>query len=158
MADKMIFQKDWYESMVNNQYVKTTEQEVSYMLYAAMRYCFYDEVVDLGAVFGPEFAGLNRDMSQIYPQIDKIKNWGDNMGAKNQKYDNPRIKELAAKGLTQKQICAELGYDTEKSKSLSSSTLYKEGRAIYLNSKKTENDSSVKNCQLQSQSVSSFDF
>lgn len=146
-ADKMIFQKDWYEGIVNNEYVETTEQEMAYILYAAMRYCFYDETIDLGEIFGKEFKGLNRDMSNIYTQINKIKNWSENMSSKNQKYDDPKIKELAAKGYTQKQICIELGYDESKSKSLSSAALYKEGRAIYLASKKTEVDSSVKNCQ-----------
>lgn len=146
-ADKMIFQKDWYEGIVNNEYVETTEQEMAYILYAAMRYCFYDETIDLGETFGKEFKGLNRDMSNIYTQINKIKNWSENMSSKNQKYDDPRIKELAAKGYTQKQICIELGYDESKSKSLSSAALYKEGRAIFLASKKTGNDSSVKNCQ-----------
>ena len=159
-TDRMIFKKDWYEGIVNNQYVKTSDEEMAYILYAAMRYCFYDETTDLGEKFGKEFSGLNRDMSNIYTQIDKIKNWGEEMSQKNQKYDDPRIKELAAKGYTQKQICIELGYDPAKSKSLSSVELYKEGRAIYLASKKTESDSSVKNCQnlTVTENASPFNF
>jgi hypothetical protein len=156
--DKMIFQKDWYEGIVNNEYVETTEQEMAYILYAAMRYCFYDETTDLGEVFGKEFKGLNRDMSNIYTQIDKIKNWSEDLGKKNQKYDDPRIEELAAEGLTQKEICLELGYDPSKSKSLSSVAYYTKGRARYLEKKKLEKDSSSKSVESVTKNASSFNF
>ena len=70
--DKMIFMRDWYESIMNDEYIETTEQEMSYILYAAMQYCFTGEKINLGEVFGSEFRGLNRSMPNIYSQIDKI--------------------------------------------------------------------------------------
>ena len=96
--DKMIFMRDWYESIINDEYIETTEQEMSYILYAAMQYCFTGEKINLGEVFGNEFRGLNRSMPNIYSQIDKIMSYNEKQGKKNQKYDNDAIEALAAQG------------------------------------------------------------
>ena len=136
MADKMIFTKQWYNAIMEDEYIQTTEQEMAYILYAAMQYSFTGEKIDLGVVFGNEFKGLNRSMPNIYSQIDNIMAHGVAAGKQNQTYDNDAIEELAAKGMTQKAICAELGYDVSKSKSLSSNPGYKKGRERYLQNKK----------------------
>lgn len=130
--DKMIFMRDWYESIMNDEYIETTEQEMSYILYAAMQYCFTGEKINLGEVFGNEFRGLNRSMPNIYSQIDKIMSYNEKQGKKNQKYDNDAIEALAAQGYSQKEICRELGYDESKSRSLSSNAGYKRGREKFL--------------------------
>lgn len=149
----MVFMKDWYQSIIDDEYVETSEQEMSYILYAAMQYCFTGEKINLGEVFGAEFKGLNRSMPNIYSQIDKIMSYNEKQGKKNQKYDNDAVEKLAARGLSQKEICRELGYDEKKSNSLSSNAGYKRGRAQFLNENSqfsTEIDSfnkTVKNCQ-----------
>ena len=129
MADKMIFQKKWYESLMEDEYSDITEQEMAYILYAAMIYSFEGGRTDLSATFGPEFKSLNRVMPNIYSQIDSIENYNNKFQGKNQKYDNDAIRALAAEGYTQKEICLKLGYDPAKSRSLSSNKGYIEGRA-----------------------------
>ena len=80
MADTFKFQKDWYEVIMNDQYVKTSPQEMAYILYAAMQYAFNDgKPIDLGEVFGSQYGGLNRAMPNIYGQMDKIKNYEKNI-------------------------------------------------------------------------------
>lgn len=150
MADKLTFMKKWFEAEMNDEYNDTTEQEMAYILYAAAKYAFYEEKINMGEVFGNEFKSLNRAMPNIYSQMENIKEYGDSNGKKNQKYDNEAVKELAAAGFTQKEICEKLGYDISKSKSLSSNRGYKEGAAIYkerISQNGKENDSSSKNCQ-----------
>lgn len=163
--DKMIFMKDWYESIISDEYVETTEQEMSYILYAAMQYCFTGEKINLGDVFGSEFRGLNRSMPNIYSQIDKIMTYNEKQGKRNQKYDNDAVEALAAQGYSQKEICRELGYDESKSNSLSSNAGYKRGRERFLNEKNSSVkndiavDSSVKNkenCDSSNKTVRSF--
>lgn len=129
MADRMIFQKKWYESLMEDEYSDITDQEMAYILYAAMMYSFEGGRTDLGATFGEEFKSLNRVMPNIYSQIDNIENYNNKFQGKNQKYDNEAIKALAAEGYTQKEICLKLGYDPAKSRSLSSNRGYIEGRA-----------------------------
>ena len=119
MSDTFKFQKDWYENIINDKYVKTSPQEMAYILYAAMQYAFNGgNPIDLGEVFGPEFGGLNRSMANIYGQMDKIKNYEK---IKNEeKYDNDEIYRLRIEGKTGKEICQILGYSLEREKSLSS--------------------------------------
>ena len=134
MRDSMIFQKAWFESIADDELLETSPQEMAYILYAAARYCYYDEKINMGEVFGNEFKSLNRDMPNIYTQIDKIANYGSTFGngkSGNQKYDSEKIEELARQGMTQKEICEELGYDVSKSRSLSSNAGYKRGRAAF---------------------------
>lgn len=126
MADnRMIFQRDWYENIVNDKFVPTTDQEIAYLLYAAMKYSFYDEQVDLGEVFGKEFANLNRSMTSIYGQIDKIKNYGEEKKAAVLKYDADRIYELRLKGHTAKEICVMEGYGEDKANNITSNRGWK---------------------------------
>ena len=119
MADTFKFQKDWYEAIVNDKYVKTSPQEMAYILYAAMQYAFNDgEPIDLGEVFGAEFGGLNRSMANIYGQMDRIRNY--EKGKKEGAYDNDAIYELRMEGKKGKEICQILGIPLSKEKSLSS--------------------------------------
>lgn len=126
-ADKMIFMKKWYDAIVSDDVEETTPEEMAYILYAAMQYCFNDERINIGDVFGREFRGLNRAMPNIYSQIDAIQNFG----TKNIKYDAKAIKDLASQGYSVKQICEKLGYPEEKSRSLYKNPGYIEGKAIY---------------------------
>lgn len=126
MADnRMIFQRDWYEDIVNDKFVPTTDQEIAYLLYAAMKYSFYDEQVNLGEVFGKEFANLNRSMTSIYGQIDKIKNYGEEKKASVLKYDADRIYELRLEGYTAKEICIMEGYGEDKANNITSNKGWK---------------------------------
>ena len=133
--DKVVFQKDWYDAIMEDTFNDTTPQEMSYIMYAAAMYSFNGEKIDIGKVFGNEFRGLNRSMPNIYSQIDNIVSYGNDKIARNQKYDNDKIQALAAMGVTQKEICRQLGYDVSKSKALSSNPGYKSGRAQYLKNK-----------------------
>ena len=119
MADTFKFQKDWYEAIMNDQYVSTTPQEMAYILYAAMLYAFSGKPVDLGEIFGAEFRGLNRSMPNIYGQMDKIQNYQRNKGA-DDKYDNEAIYRLRMQGKKGSEICEILGYPPDKERSLSS--------------------------------------
>lgn len=119
MADTFKFQKDWYEAIINDKYVKTSPQEMAYILYAAMQYAFNEgNPIDLGEVFGEQFSGLNRSMPNIYGQMDKIKNYEKNKGE--DKYDNDAIYKLRMEGKKGKEICQILGIPLEREKSLSS--------------------------------------
>lgn len=143
--DKLIFMKKWYDAIMNDKIVETTPQEMAYILYAAAKYAFEGEKINFGSEFGPEFKGLGRAMPNIYSQMESIKEYGEKFQGVNQKYNDDEVRELASRGMTQKEICEELGYDSAKSKSLSSNKGYKEGRKMYLENKKLENDSFGKN-------------
>lgn len=155
--DKFTFLKRWFDAEMQDENNQTTEQEMAYILFAAAKYAFEGEKINMGEVFGKDFRGLNRSMPNIYSQMDNIKIWTENNQNVNQKYDNESIKKLAEEGLTQKAICEKLGYDINKSKSLSSNAGYRAGRQIFLERKKKEkeslgqnSDSSVENCQKTS--------
>ena len=158
MADTFKFQKDWYESIINNPYVKTSPQEMAYILYAAMQYAFNDGApIDIGEVFGPEFGGLNRDMPNIYGQMDKIKNY--EKGKKEDVYDHEAIYKLRMEGKTGKEICLALGYSLSKVNSLTTTKGWKKAKeemeknavqnteSVQKSVKNTENiQKSVQNC------------
>ena len=119
MSDTFKFQKDWYEAIMNDKYVKTTPQEMAYILYAAMQYSFNGgEPIDLGEVFGPQFGGLNRSMANIYGQMDKIRNY--EKGKNEEKYDNDMIYQLRMEGKKGREICQILGLPLDRERSLSS--------------------------------------
>ena len=120
MADKMIFQRKWYDAIKNDEYIETTDQEMAYILYAAMIYSFEGERIDIGEVFGAEFKGLNRSMPNIYSQIDNIKDWSDKMSDAKRKYDPERIKELRLQGYKAREICEIEGYDVSKANNITS--------------------------------------
>lgn len=127
MADTFKFQKDWYEAILNDKYVKTTPQEMAYIVYAAMQYAFNDgQPIDLGETFGEQFRGLNRSMPNIYDQINRIKNYEKNKNE--EKYDNDAIYQLRMEGKTGKEICQILGYPLERERSLSSTKGWKKAR------------------------------
>lgn len=120
MADTFKFQKDWYEAIINDKYVKTSPQEMAYILYAAMQYAFNDgNAIDLGETFGAEFAGLNRSMANIYGQMDRIRNYEKGKSGEGT-YDNDAIYKLRMEGKKGKEICQILGIPLTKEKSLSS--------------------------------------
>ena len=127
MADTFKFQKDWYEAILNDKYVKTTPQEMAYIVYAAMQYAFNDgQPIDLGETFGEQFRGLNRSMPNIYDQINRIRNYEKNKNE--EKYDNDAIYQLRMEGKTGKEICQILGYPLERERSLSSTKGWKKAR------------------------------
>ena len=139
----MIFQKDWYEAIQNDPYVETNEQEMAYILYAAMIYCIERKCIDIGEVFGKEFKGLNRSMPNIYSQIDRIKIWSDNMNEGKRKYDAERIKELRLEGKTAREICMIEGYDIDKANNLTSNKGWIEAGKILKERKKENLEKSV---------------
>ena len=137
--DKLTFMKQWWDAILKDDALDMTPQDMACILYAAACYAFNGEKIKIGEVFGNEYRGLNMAMPNIYSQMDNIKEYGEKNKIKNQKYDNEAIKELAAQGLTQREICLELGYDVSKCKSLSSNQGYKDGRDIF-RQEKLEND------------------
>lgn len=139
MADKMIFQRKWYDAIKNDEYIETTDQEMAYILYAAMIYSFEGERIDIGEVFGAEFKGLNRSMPNIYSQIDNIKDWSDKMSDAKRKYDPERIKELRLQGYTARQICEIEHYGADKANNITSNRGWKEAGEILNKQKKPEN-------------------
>lgn len=162
MGSKLTFMKNWYDAIIEDKYVETSPQEMAYILYAAANYAFFGERIDMGEVFGEEFKGLNRSMPNIYSQMDNIKEFGERNKRVNQRYDNEKVKELAALGYTQKEVCLELGYDVDKSKSLSSNKGWKEGKAIFEQGGPRIEDSSItklsKNSENCQKTVKNFDF
>ena len=127
MADTFSFQKDWYEEILNDKYVKTTPQEMAYIVYAAMQYAFNEgQPIDIGEVFGEHFSGLNRAMPTIYGQIDRILKYKKSKNE--EKYNNDAIYQLRMEGKTGKEICQILGYPLERERSLSSTKGWKRAR------------------------------
>lgn len=141
---KLIFMKDQYDAIMNDDVEATTEQEMAYILFAAAQYAFNKEKINIGEVFGKEFKGLNRSMPNIYSQMDRIKIWTEEQGKINVKYDADAIKELKVNNptMTAKQICIELGYPEENARSLTSNKGWKEAQQII----KDRNEQTVQKC------------
>ena len=131
--DQIIFLQEWFNELANDEFTPASPEELAYILYAATRYSWFREKTNFEEVF--DRADLNKIMTTYYAQIDRITGYRENSGKNNQKYDNEAVKALAAKGLSQKAICMELGYDVSKARSLSSNSGYREGREIFKNSK-----------------------
>ena len=129
--DQIIFLQEWFNELANDEFTPASPEELAYILYAATRYSWFREKTNFEEVF--DRADLNKIMTTYYAQIDRITGYRENSGKNNQKYDNEAVKALAAKGLSQKAICMELGYDVSKARSLSSNSGYREGRALYKN-------------------------
>lgn len=119
MADKVTFQKQWLEAIINDDNLDLSEQELAYIVYAAIKYGLYGEKMNIGKVFGNEFKMLNLTLPNIYSQIDNIANYKERKSEKNTKYDSEAIYELRMKGFTGKQICEALGYSVEVERNLS---------------------------------------
>ena len=154
MASNIVFLEQWKDELMNDEFAPLTEQEVAYLVYAAAIYCWSGEKTDFEAVFNrPD---LNRVMASYYFQIDNIVNYKDNMKKVTegkQTFDNEAIKELAAQGISQKEICRRLGYDEARSRSLSSNRGYREGRAIFMAIPKSLCQNKSEMTQNESESV-----
>lgn len=154
MASNIVFLEQWKDELMNDEFAPLTEQEVAYLVYAAAIYCWRGEKTDFEAVFNrPD---LNRVMASYYFQIDNIVNYKDNMKKVTegkQTFDNEAIKELAAQGISQKEICRRLGYDEARSRSLSSNRGYREGRAIFMAIPKSLCQNKLEMTQNESESV-----
>ena len=151
MADKITLRKKWFDDVINDPNFETDEQELAYMIYAAVMYGFNGEKIDIGEVFGKEFKGLNRSMPNIYGQIDNIKNYDFGTGNKT-KYDAEMIRDLRLQGLTAKQICKELGISEDKARSLTSNRGWLEAGKILTEEGQTESQKSVQKSQISVQS------
>lgn len=131
---EIIFLKKWEDSLRNAEIDPFTEEEIAFMMYAAVHYGRDGEKTDFEKVFNRK--DLNRVFNSYYVQIDSIKDFKNKQGENNvaqgnQSYDNDAIKELAMQGYTQKEICRKLGYDEKKSRSLSSNKGYRAGIEIF---------------------------
>jgi len=147
--DNVIIMKKWIDDIVNDENLDDiNEQKIAYILYAAVMYGFSGEKINIGAVFGKEFGVLNYAMSNIYGQIDNIKNYDPSDG-NNIKYDSETIKELRLKGYKAKEICIELGYPADKAKSLTSNKGWIEAGKIL----KEQKEKSVQNSTENTESV-----
>lgn len=138
MMDNIIFLQDWFNELKEDEFSPLSNEEVSYILYAAAIYSWTGERTNFEETF--DRRDLNRVMAPYYAQIDKIKDYRaasgkNNIASGNQSYDSEKVKELAAQGVSQKKICQMLGYDETRSRSLSSNKGYKEGREIFLKQK-----------------------
>ena len=128
----IIFLKNWYDELINDEFSPLSAEEMAYILYAAAMYSWEGVKTNFKDTFGR--ADLNRVMAPYYTQIDNIlkyKSSSNNVAVGNQSYNNFAISDLASKGFTQKEICQILGYDESKSRSLSTNKGYREGRALY---------------------------
>ena len=145
MANNIVFLEQWKNELMNDEFAPLTEEEIAYMVYAAAIYCWTGEKTDFQVAFNrPD---LTRVMAPYYAQIDNICNYKDNMKKVvdgKQNFDNDAIKELAAQGISQKEICRRLGYDEARSRSLSSNRGYREGRALFLAGVELESQSESK--------------
>lgn len=141
---RVVLKPKWFEDIENDPNLDFSTQEMAYIVYAASRYGFYQEKINIAEVFGKEFARLNIAMSNIYGQIDNIKNWDKSNGA-NVKYDAEAIKECRLKGMTAREICIELGYPLDKVKSLTSNKGWVEANKILKEEKIQKSTDSVQN-------------
>lgn len=152
MANNIVFLEKWKNELMEDEFSPLNEEEVAYIIYAAAIYCWTGEKTNFEEVF--DRVDLNRVMAPYYTQIDNIANYKVSMGVNpargKQAYDSEAIRELAAQGLSQKEICKRLGYDESKSRSLSSNRGYREGREQYLAGRSNQSESQLV-CQEVSQ-------
>lgn len=135
--NKITIMEDWIKSLENDPIIGGTinETAVSMILYGLYQYGVTGEKVDLGKVFGKQFAVYNYALLGLYPQVDKMQKYSKGVN-KGGKYDNDAIRELASQGMGPKAICEKLGYDSASAKSISSNKGYKDGREEYKNREK----------------------
>ncbi len=120
MADKMTVMKKWIEDIRADENLDMTEQEIAYVVYAAVNYGLTGDKINHGELFGKEFKHLNYAMPNIYGQIDNIQNYGEEKKVTVLKYDADAIYGLRMQGLTAKEICISLGYPVEKANNITS--------------------------------------
>jgi hypothetical protein len=125
MADKMTVMKKWIDDIRKDDNLEVTEQELAYIVYAAITFGLEGEKVNIGEVFGKEFKHLNFAMSNIYGQIENIQNYGEEKKASVLKYDADRIYELRLQGYTAKEICVMEGYGEDKANNITSNKGWK---------------------------------
>lgn len=153
VADKKaVIMESWVDNIMNDPYVETSSVEMGCILYAAVRYWYTGEKEDIGELCGEEYRGLNRSMSNIYSQIDKMRPYIEGGVKKSTVYDHDRIRELRLEGKTGREICSILGLDASKEKSLSTTRGWKEAKAI-LESHGPKNTESVQNTEKSVQTV-----
>ena len=144
----MTFMKKWLDDILADENVEVTTQDLAYITYAAVQYGLTHERINKAETFGPEFRGLNYAMSNIYGQIDNIKDYNP---GRTVKYDSDAIRDLRLEGKTAKEICAILGIEENKHKSISTNKGWKEAGEI-LKQKNTENtentEKSTKNTEF----------
>ena len=134
ISDNIIWLDKWEKTLREDEFAPASNEDIAFMLYAAKVYCMTGNKTNFKEVFNrPD---LNKAMAPYYPQIDSIVNYRVDQGKNNKKqgnqsYDNERVKNLAMRGYTQKQICITLGYDESKSRSLSSNAGYRAGKAEF---------------------------
>lgn len=148
MADKMTFMAKWLEDIRADENLDVTEQELAYIVYAAVVYGISSEKINIGAIFGNEFKFLNMAMPNIYGQIDNIQSYNPN---RKSEYDSDAIKDLRLEGKTAKQICEILGYDTSKANSLTSNKGWKEAGQILKQNCTDSIQKSVQNVQTDTE-------
>ena len=119
MADKVTLMKQWFDTIKEDENLgEITEEQMAYIIYAAVNYGFSSEKINIGAVFGKENQILNFIMPNIYSQIDNIQKYDPKNGKI--KYDAEAIKNLRLQGFKAREICEKLGYPLDKEKSISS--------------------------------------
>ena len=132
MASNIVFLEQWKDELMNDEFCPLSDEEMAYVLYAAAMYSWTGQKTNFKDTFNR--ADLNRVMAPYYAQIDNILKYREGMRQNiksRQTLDKEAIKDLASRGFTQKQICAELGYDEDKYKSISSNPGWKEGRRLF---------------------------
>lgn len=158
MADKMTFMKKWINDIRADENVDMTEQEIAYVIYAAVNYGLSGEKINHGEIFGKEFKHLNYAMPNIYGQIDNIQNYGEEKKATVLKYDADAIYELRMKGHTAKEICLELGYPVEKANNITSNKGWVRANQELKIQKSGNSGKSVADMDTNSTNASPFDF
>lgn len=127
MAEWAKFSKEWYDAIKNDKYNETTELQMALIIGAAALYQFNGEAIDIGAVYGEQYRELNRSMSTIYDQIDRINNRSQTQRGE-PKYDEDAIYELAIQGMKASQVWEQLGYPMEAVNSIYSNKGWKRAR------------------------------
>ena len=157
---KVTLKSDWFDAIREDETLGgISEEQMAYIIYAATMYGFTGEKVNIGNVFGKEFAVLNFCMTNIYSQIDRIKVYSEEQGKVNEKYDADAIKELKINNpqMTAKEICRELGYPESKAKSITTNKGWLEAQSM-IKSKNIEivqklTDSVKKSVQKETENV-----
>ena len=156
MANNIVFLEQWKDELMGDEFAPLNEEEIAYLIYAAAIYCWSGEKTDFKEAF--DRPDLTRVMASYYTQIDNIRNYKDNMKKVvegKQNFDSEAVKQLAAQGVSQKEICRRLGYDEARSRSLSSNRGYREGRALFMANIKLESQNESELTHNESELVSS---
>lgn len=117
---KVVLLKEWVDSLNNN----LSPEDAAKVVYAIVNYSLYDKKIEIDKTLQPV-------VDSYYTQIDKIlQKYPTGAKGRREKYDNEKIKELAARGMSVTDICKEMG--VEYSRGIYSTKGYKEGHAQWL--------------------------